>query len=172
MEENNYYPFGLEHKGYNSGTSPLGNSVANRWKYNGQENGESFGLNMTEMTFRQYDATLGRFNVVDPLAEIMYDITPYRFAYNNPIYWSDPSGLIEESVLRDLYRRSRSGTKWYNDGHSGFYTDNGGYVAYTSDNSSQNTSPDYSLNALSEVVVHGTDDFSIGLASNQVYNRI
>ncbi|MEO0902230.1 MAG: hypothetical protein AAFY00_09475, partial [Bacteroidota bacterium] len=37
VEENNYYPFGLKHKGYNEAVSPLGNSVANKWKYNDKE---------------------------------------------------------------------------------------------------------------------------------------
>ncbi len=29
---------------------------------------------------------------VDPLAEHTYNLTPYNFGYNNPIYWNDPDG--------------------------------------------------------------------------------
>ncbi|WP_425237720.1 DUF6443 domain-containing protein [Ulvibacterium sp.] len=95
IEESNYYPFGLKHQGYNSNISSLGNSTAQLWRYNGQENEEALGLNVTEMTFRQYDPAIGRFNGMDRFTEFSYDITPYRFAFNNPIYWSDPSGLYE-----------------------------------------------------------------------------
>ncbi|MBW8201954.1 hypothetical protein K1F36_19185, partial [Muricauda sp. W52] len=46
VEENNYYPFGLKHKGYNdNGISPLGNDVAQKWKFLGVERQEEFGLN-------------------------------------------------------------------------------------------------------------------------------
>ncbi|MCX2839451.1 DUF6443 domain-containing protein [Salinimicrobium sp. MT39] len=91
-EENNYYPFGLEHKGYNN----VVNGVhINYFNYNGQELNETLGLNVLEMTFRQYDPAIGRFNVIDELAEQAQDYTPYRFGFNNPIFFSDPTGLWE-----------------------------------------------------------------------------
>ena len=37
IEENNYYPFGLEHKGYNVDISANGNSIAQRYKFGGKE---------------------------------------------------------------------------------------------------------------------------------------
>ncbi len=42
-----------------------------------------------------YDATLGRWFVVDPLAEKSPDLTPYRFGFNNPIRYFDIAGLYE-----------------------------------------------------------------------------
>ncbi|MEN1785786.1 MAG: RHS repeat-associated core domain-containing protein [Bacteroidota bacterium] len=100
IEENNYYPFGLKMKGFNNGgDTALGNDVAKKWKYNGQESEEGLGLNVTEMTFRQYDPALGRFHAIDPMAEMATDITPYRFGFNNPIVWADPSGLFETDGL-------------------------------------------------------------------------
>ncbi len=50
---------------------------------------------MTAMDFRQYDQALGRFNVMDALSEMAYDQTPYRYGFNNPVFWKDPSGLFE-----------------------------------------------------------------------------
>lgn len=47
------------------------------------------------MDFRQYDNAIGRFLGMDRLAELAYSITPYRFAYNNPVYYNDPTGLFE-----------------------------------------------------------------------------
>lgn len=96
IEENNYYPFGLKHKGYNTAVFPLGNSVANKWKYNGVELEEGLGVDIYEMDWRQYYASLGRFTAIDPLAEDAFGFTPYRFGLDNPIIFSDPTGLFEE----------------------------------------------------------------------------
>ncbi len=52
-------------------------------------------MNVTETDFRQYDSALGRFNVMDMLSELAPDHTPYRYGFNNPVYWSDPTGLFE-----------------------------------------------------------------------------
>ncbi len=41
-----YYPFGLKHVGYNFNGSNNGNSVAQKFKYNGVELEESLGLNL------------------------------------------------------------------------------------------------------------------------------
>ncbi len=40
---------------------------------------------------------IGRFAGQDRFTEVMPDWTPYRFAFNNPIYFSDPTGLFEDS---------------------------------------------------------------------------
>ena len=55
------------------------------------------GLNVTAMDYRQYDNALGRFNCIDPLAEFGHSFSPYRFGYNNPVAFSDPSGLLEQN---------------------------------------------------------------------------
>lgn len=39
---------------------------------------------------------IARFGVQDAFAAIIPDWTPYRFAFNNPIYFSDPTGLFED----------------------------------------------------------------------------
>ncbi|MEO0570802.1 MAG: DUF6443 domain-containing protein, partial [Bacteroidota bacterium] len=90
IEENNYYPFGLKHKGYNEGVSPLGNDVAQKWKYNGVEFEEGLGLELYEMEYRQYDPAIARFTSMDPLTHWKY--SPYQAFDNNPIFWADPSG--------------------------------------------------------------------------------
>ena len=92
----NYYPFGLKHKGYNNVTPANVNAVASKFKYNGIELEESLGLNLYEMEWRQYDATLGRFNGIDLMSEKMYSQTPYHFSLNNPVYYSDPTGLYPD----------------------------------------------------------------------------
>ena len=94
VEESNYYPFGLKHKGYNNVTSSNGNSVAQKFGYNGKELNQELGLEWHDFGARNYDASLGRWMNLDPLAEQMRRHSPYNYAFNNPIYFIDPDGMM------------------------------------------------------------------------------
>ncbi|WP_407500810.1 RHS repeat-associated core domain-containing protein, partial [Elizabethkingia anophelis] len=87
IEENNYYPFGLKHQGYNS-TSLANNAY--QYKYNGKELQET---GMYDYGARMYMPELGRWGVVDPLSEMYYNYTPYNYAAGNPIKYTDPNGM-------------------------------------------------------------------------------
>ncbi|PQJ16576.1 RHS repeat domain-containing protein [Aureicoccus marinus] len=88
--EKNYYPFGLEHMGYNSTI----NGVVNNYKqYQGQEFIEDLELNIHEWKFRISDPTLGRFWSVDPLAEDYRFQSPYNFSENRVIDGFELEGL-------------------------------------------------------------------------------
>lgn len=47
------------------------------------------------MDFRMYDNAIGRFHNIDKMTDIMPSLSPYRFAFNNPVLWGDPTGLLE-----------------------------------------------------------------------------
>lgn len=130
IEENNYYPFGLQHKGYNTIVSPSGNSVARKFKFNGQELEESLDLNIYEMDVRNYDPAIGRFTTIDPVTH--FSQSTYTAFDNNPVFWADPTGADSESFLRDLFDRSESGTTWTNTGN-GIFTDGNGNTAQCDD---------------------------------------
>ena len=82
-EVNHYYPFG--------GTFALTSSVQ-PYKYNGKELDRQGGLDWYDYGARHYDAALGRWHVVDPLAEKYYSISPYAYCGNNPIMLVDVNG--------------------------------------------------------------------------------
>jgi len=110
LEENHYYPFGLKHSNYNTDIVRYKKDVDGitivlrpterseyQYKYNGKELQDELGLNMTAMDYRQYDMAIGRFNSIDNLTELVPGMSPYRFAFNNPNFWSDPTGLLEQN---------------------------------------------------------------------------
>lgn len=90
LQERNYYPFGLEHKGYNS----IIRGTENDYKqFQGQEWTEDLGLNIHEWKYRVSDPAIGRFWQVDPLAEKYVWMTTYQFSSNQPIHAPELEGL-------------------------------------------------------------------------------
>lgn len=89
IEENNYYPFGLEHKGYNNGLL----AEHNYTNFQGQELTEDLGLNVLEFKWRMHDPAIGRFISIDPLAEQYNYQSPYNFAENRVIDGFELEGL-------------------------------------------------------------------------------
>ncbi|MPM99760.1 hypothetical protein SDC9_146954 [bioreactor metagenome] len=85
QEVNHYYPFGGL---FGDGVQPS----IQRYKYNGKELDREFGLDMYDYGARHYDAVLGRWFTVDPLAEKYYFISPYVYVANNPVRYIDPDG--------------------------------------------------------------------------------
>jgi RHS repeat-associated protein len=77
----------------------VGSDITGYWKqrlrYNGKELHSNSGL--LDYGFRYYDSSIGRFTGVDPLAEAVPSMTPYRYGFNNPIRFIDPNGLLEDT---------------------------------------------------------------------------
>lgn len=79
LREQNYYPFGLEHMGYNNVSYGAKNNLKT---YQSQEFTEDLGLDVHEWRYRISDPATGRFWQIDPLAEnYMYNST-YAFQEN------------------------------------------------------------------------------------------
>jgi len=101
---NDYYPFGLNFinpisKG---GAAQVYNPSATykNYKYNGKELQET---GMYDYGARFYMPDIGRWGVVDPLAEKYTRWSPYNYAVNNPIINIDPDGRSVES-LNETYK--------------------------------------------------------------------
>ena len=91
LEENNFYPFGLKHNGYNNNINSI-NSALN-YKFGGNEFQDELGLNVYDYDNRIYDQAIGRFWQMDPLAEQGRRWSPYNYCFDNPIYFQDPDGM-------------------------------------------------------------------------------
>jgi len=68
------------------------NGTEHNWDYQGKENQEELGLNWHDFGARNYDAYLGRWMNVDPLAEEFYSYSTYNAMMNDPINFIDPDG--------------------------------------------------------------------------------
>ncbi|MDX9790456.1 MAG: RHS repeat-associated core domain-containing protein [Candidatus Kapabacteria bacterium] len=75
--------------------------VMYQYKFNQKEFQDELGLNMYDYGARNYDPALGRFFVVDPLAEQFPDWSPYAYAFNSPVNWTDPTGMAPEDWKKD-----------------------------------------------------------------------
>ncbi|WP_339695964.1 RHS repeat-associated core domain-containing protein [uncultured Marixanthomonas sp.] len=63
-----------------------------KYGYNGKERQEELNLNWIDYGARNYDAALGRWMNIDPLAEDYFDNSPYNYVANTPLIAYDPDG--------------------------------------------------------------------------------
>ncbi|SFG50996.1 RHS repeat-associated core domain-containing protein [Prevotella sp. KH2C16] len=84
---NHYYPFGGLMGESQNFTS------TQRYKYNGKELDRMHGLDWYDYGARMYDASIGRWMSMDPLAEKYYHVSPYAYCLDNPVSLIDPDGM-------------------------------------------------------------------------------
>ncbi len=95
LSKTDYYPFGLSH----SGELIAGVGSNYNYKYQGKELQQENGLQQYDFGSRMYDASTGRWHVIDPQAEQFYGMSPYMAMGNNPIIIVDPNGEVWHIVI-------------------------------------------------------------------------
>lgn len=104
VQADDYYPFGLTFNSYKRE-----NSIGNKYKFNGKEDQDELGVGWLDYGARMYMPDIGRWGVVDPLAENSHNLSlsTYNFTANNPTNNIDPDG-------KDWYTHNETGNyTWY-----------------------------------------------------------
>ncbi|MBF6645860.1 RNase A-like domain-containing protein [Chryseobacterium indologenes] len=105
---NNYYPFGLNHIG---GGNMSSFSNYHSYKFGSKELQET---GMYDFGARMYMPDLGRWGVIDPMAEAMRRYSPYNYAFNNPISFIDPDGMKPRQFAMPTDARPDAPSGWIN----------------------------------------------------------
>ena len=92
---NEYEPFGRFEQEYSSDkfqnvTFP---EAKNKFMFNGKEEFYNNAKPILNFGARMYDPTIARWNSVDPMAFLFQNHSPYNYCFNNPINYTDPSGM-------------------------------------------------------------------------------
>ncbi|OJJ23398.1 hypothetical protein BKI52_03290 [marine bacterium AO1-C] len=85
VQENHYYPFGMNLAGIEKQGRPN-----HKFQYNGKEFEEETGY--LDYHARRQDPQLGRFISIDPHAESYLSYSPFAYVGNNPVKITDPDG--------------------------------------------------------------------------------
>ena len=93
VQETHYDPWGLEIKelGYQ-----YGGIKVNPYLYNGKEAIGHLGIELYDYGARMYDPVIGRWSVLDPMADQREWLSPYNYVQNNPMLRVDPDGMLDE----------------------------------------------------------------------------
>jgi RHS repeat-associated protein len=81
-----------------SSSAPM--SMPNKFKLSGNEEQTDFDWNVYDFNARGYDAVLGRFMQVDPLADEREWLNPYNYGQNNPLLNVDPTGMLDSTYVQ------------------------------------------------------------------------
>ena len=115
IQQTSYYPFGLDMYGLN--TVQIG--PVNKFKFNGKELQDDFGLNLYDFSARGLDPVLGRWGQVDEHADKYVNWSPYVYVYDDPIKHIDPDGKDGVVIVFPDYKIATPVGKIGGLGHAG-----------------------------------------------------
>jgi RHS repeat-associated protein len=103
---NHTYPFGMAMEG---NWNNAGSANNNRYLYNSKQWNDDFGMGWYDYGARFYDPAIGRWHVIDPMADKYSSLSSYVYAINDPVLMKDfdgrdidPSKFKNQKVLRQF----------------------------------------------------------------------
>ncbi|WP_259014623.1 DUF6443 domain-containing protein [Emticicia fluvialis] len=79
----------------------LVNGFQNKFEYQNKEKESTFNLRRISFGARTYNASIGRFDGVDPVTDEQESWTPYHFTYSSPLNYVDLLGLSPSRIEGD-----------------------------------------------------------------------
>jgi RHS repeat-associated protein len=104
VSSQDYYPFGLAFNSYSRE-----NSLANQYKFQGQEHQDELDLGWDSFKWRNHQPDIGRFFNVDPLAEKYVYNSPYAFSENRVVNSIELEGLEKVIVTSSEFVAHQNG---------------------------------------------------------------
>ena len=120
VQENHFYGFGMQMEGSWNNKSVVGSPKQN-YKFNGSEWTDDFGLNWGDHGARYFLPAIAAWNGIDALAETYHSFSPFHFGMNNPISFSDPSGMGAENDIYFNHQMQWQKTIYTNEGQDHYY---------------------------------------------------
>jgi RHS repeat-associated protein len=112
LQETQYYPFGLA-------VTKTGTDAQNKYLYNGKEKQPETAW--LDYGARMYMPEIGRWGVVDPMAELDFNFSPYTYVYNSPLGFVDHFGMHPDSAANyaqgAVVENNTGGWKYLGDGN-------------------------------------------------------
>jgi len=109
VERNHYYPYGLRYSAWSS--APTGSPEEEGFA-GGQRVQSELAVTWQRNGVRLYDAALGRFLGVEPLADRYADVSGYLYSLGDPVNFSDASGNApEEREVDEWWRHNRAANR-------------------------------------------------------------
>jgi len=117
IQMDDYYPFGLTFNSYQRE-----NSILNKYQYNGKEKQDE--LEWLDYGARMYMPDIGRWGMIDPLSDRMRRHSPYNYAFDNPLRFTDPDGMAPFTEIYNENGKKIGEDSNGNDGKVSIVTDN------------------------------------------------
>jgi RHS repeat-associated protein len=97
VEENQFYPSGIKmaaisSRAFTDSVTPINKMLFTGKELENSEFSDGWNLDWYDMGARMYDPQIGRFLTHDPNADQYSGMTPYNYAFNNPVSFNDPTG--------------------------------------------------------------------------------